>query len=205
MIRRSRILPGLALAAATALTLAACEMEGEPDDDATLDRQIEQPDAGVQPEAIYEARLEALGGSDASGTATFTHQNDQIQVTVAATGLEPNTRVPQHIHMNASCDDAGGIVLNLDEDLSAPNEGEPRGDAYPESDDEGRLQFEASRSMEELRTALQTAGGEDADGLDLGNRVVNLHAPDMQAIACGPLERTGQAGQTGTTGTTGTP
>lgn len=219
MTPRSRFLPGLALAAATAVVLTGCEAETEPAAELETDTLTDQRavDATMDQE-IYEARLEALDGSGVTGAATFTWQDDELQVTVAATGLDPETRVPQHVHMNATCEDAGGILLNLDNELSAPNDGEPRGDAYPESSAQGDLRFEANRSMDELRTALQenaeadtaadatqadtgqagttgTATGRSAAGqavmdtLNLGERVVNLHGEDMQPIACGPLER----------------
>lgn len=204
MLRRSPTLPGLVFAIATAALLTACETEPDRPADTDLDTIPQQPvtpDRGeaAQPQEIYEVRLQERDGSGVTGTATFTIQDDELQVTVAATGLPPNTRVPQHIHTNATCDDAGGILLNLDSDLSAADEGEARGDTYPESDDEGRLQYEASRSLDDLRQELGDQGAEDANGLDLGNRVLNLHGEDMQPIACGELERTGQVGQPGQT------
>lgn len=192
MMRPTRSLPGLVVTIAAAVALVGCDVEPEPADDLDLDRPT--PDdtldqqLGQQPPETYEARLEERNGSGVTGTATFTMEGDELQVTIAATGLDPNTRVPQHIHTNASCDDAGGILLNLDSDLSAAGEAEPRGDAYPEVDDEGRLTYEASRSVEDLRTAMgdQAAAGEDA--LDLTNRVVNIHGEDMQPISCGEIE-----------------
>lgn len=199
MMRRTRSLPGLIVALAAAVALVGCDVEPEPADDLDLDRPT--PDDtlddqfGQQPQQeIYEARLEERNGSGVTGTATLTMEGDELQVTIAATGLDPDTRVPQHIHMNASCDDAGGILLNLDDDLSAAGESEPSGDAYPEADDEGRLTYEASRSADDMRTAMgdQAAAGEDA--LDLTNRVVNLHGEDMQPIACGEIESMEAAG-----------
>lgn len=193
MLRRSRTLPGLVFAVATTVLVAGCDTEPDRPADADWDTVPQQPigpDPADQPQEIYEARLQARGGSGVTGTATVAIEDDEIQVTVAATGLPPDTRVPMHIHMNATCDDAGGILLNLDGDLSVAGEGEAAGDAYPESDDEGRLEYEASRSLEDIREdrgAQDTAG---AEALDLGNRVVNLHGANMQPIACGPLEST---------------
>lgn len=201
MTRRCRLFPGLALVAA-AVTLAGCDVETEGGDELEPDTLTqEQPGlvgdtADSQLRELYEARLSAVGESAVTGTATVTLGADEILVTVAATGLDPETRYPVHIHMNASCDDAGGILLNLDDALNTPNEGEPRGDAYPETDDQGRLEYEASRSLEELRTAMRDAGSAHADSLDLANRVVNVHGPDMAPVACGPLDRAG-SGQPG--------
>lgn len=222
MKRRTRFIPGLLAAAVAVFGLAACETEPESDglefdqpaDTAgALDQQT-----GQMPEEIYEATIEGVNGQDITGRATVTVRDDELQVVVAATGLEPDTRVPQHIHVNATCDDAGGILLNLDDGLTGPNEGEPRGDAYPETDSDGRLEYEASRSLEDLRTAVQqdaqqatadtAQAGQQPEGttsraaqMDLGNRVVNIHGPDMQPIACGALERSGMTTGTGTTGT----
>lgn len=217
MNRRIRFIPGLVVGTATAIALVGCEVETDAAEEATVDTTFQdtlsQDQMGADQE-MYEARLEAVDGSGVTGTATVTVENEELTVTVAATGFDPNVRVPQHIHINSSCDNAGGILLNLDDALSAPNDGEPRGDAYPETDDQGNLQFEATRSIGELRTAMvgegagasrtdtagadtagadtagtDTPGGaDDAARFDFGNRVVNLHGPDMQPIACGPLD-----------------
>lgn len=199
MMRRTRSLPGLIVAAVAGAALVGCDVEPEPADDLDLDRPVPtdtvDEQMGQQPQETYEARLEERNGSGVTGTATFTIEGDELQVTVAATGLDPETRVPQHIHTNGSCDDAGGILLNLDSDLSAAGEAEPRGDAYPQADDEGRIQWEATRSIEDIRPAMgdQATAGEDA--LDLTNRVVNLHGQDMQPIACGEIESMGATGR----------
>lgn len=219
MSRRSRTLPGLVFAVAATVLIAGCDTEPDPPADTGMDTLPEQPMTTDQPQDVYEARLEGQDGSEVSGTATFMVEDNELRVTVAATGLEPNTRIPQHIHMNSSCEDAGGIMLNLDDGLTAPGEGEPGGDAYPETDDEGRLQYEASRSLDELGEHLREHGGAESDTmaeaeadtmtgmetdpmdgagaemLDLGNRVVTLHGEDMQPVSCGALERADQVGQ----------
>lgn len=208
MNRRTRFIPGLVVGAAAAIALVGCEVETDAAEDATIDTTwqdtLSQDQMGADQE-MYEARLEAVDGSGVTGTATLTIEDEELTVTVAATGFDPNVRVPQHIHMNSSCDDAGGILLNLDDDLSAPNDGEPRGDAYPETNDQGSLRFEASRSVADLGSALGDESAGDADAadaanadtlggdagaerFDFGNRVVNLHGADMQPIACGALD-----------------
>lgn len=219
MSRRIRVLPGLMMACAAAITLAGCDVESEPADDLQMDTLTQDTLTGSQmDQEMYEARIEGVEGSDATGTATLTVENDELQVTVAMTGLDPNTRVPQHIHVNSSCDNTGGIYLNLDDELSTPEDGAAAGDAYPEIDDQGAVRYEASRSLDELRAALSEADtaqsdtarantrGQGAAEFDLGNRVVKLHGPDMQPIACGELEEMdhGQMGQTGQRGQTTT-
>lgn len=224
MNRRTRLLPGLLMAGVVTFGIVGCDVESEPAEDTQVQPAPQEPmmDHDMDQE-MYEARIQSVNNSGVTGTATVTVEDDRLQITVAATGLEPNTRVPQHIHMNASCDDAGGIWLNLDDELSLPGDGEAQGDAYPETDDEGRLRYEASRSLEDLRTALggihaaegqdtvragtsgqSQMGSEGAAAFDLGNRVVSLHGPNMQAVGCGPLDRmdhsqTGQPVQPGQT------
>ncbi len=196
MTRRSRLFPGLALVAA-AVALAGCDIETEGADELEPDTLAQEPPgragdtANSQIRELYEARLSAVGESNVTGTATVTIGADEVLVTLVATGLDPETRYPAHIHMNASCDDAGGILLNLDDALNTPTEGEVQGNAYPETDDQGRPAYETRRSLEDLRSALRGAGSAQADSLDLGNRVINVHGPEMQPVACGPLDRAG--------------
>jgi Cu/Zn superoxide dismutase len=186
-----------ALIAATAV-LAACPGDDDPDPWPTTDRDTVptvRQDQRVE-DRVYEAQLQEVNGSGVTGTATITMSGDDIRVRIRAQGLQPDARVPQHVHMNASCDSPGGILLNLDDDLSHPNEAAPRGDHYPTADGNGTLDYEASRSLDDLRDAARQHQGMEADRLDLGNRVVNLHGADMQAIACGPLDaRTGTGTQ----------
>jgi Cu/Zn superoxide dismutase len=193
VIRRSRTLPALGLVAAAAFLALACDVETEGGDELGGDTLAEgsMPDSSAdsQLREVYEASLAGVGESGATGTATLT-VGEELLVTVEATGLEPETRYPMHVHMNAACDDAGGILLNLDDGLTAPDEGEARGDAYAETDEDGRLQYEVSRALDEII---------GADSLDLANRVVNVHGPEMQPVACGPLDR-GRRGQTPATG-----
>lgn len=211
MSRRTRILPGLLMACAAVVPLAGCDMEEEPEDDLQTDTLMQDTmatDMDMDQE-MYEARIEGVEGSDVTGTVTLAVEDDDLQVTVALTGLDPDTRVPMHIHTGSSCDNAGGIYMNLDNDLSAPGDGDAAGDAYAETDDQGALRFEATRSLADLRTALRDADTADADTaadtadtdtmrtttpgqgaaeFDLANRVVNVHGPDMQPLACGEID-----------------
>lgn len=49
-------------------------------------------------EKHYRADLASLNSSGVSGTAELTLSGDQLTVTITATGLEPNSPHPQHIH-----------------------------------------------------------------------------------------------------------
>lgn len=187
MSHSPRWLPTVALLGAAALMLTACPAPAPEDDPPFVDPAMEDP---AEPEReLYEARLEEVGGSGVNGSATLTIDGDRLQATVVASGLDPDVRVPQHVHVNASCDEAGGILLNLDDQLSVANEAEPRGDHYPQADVDGGLEHEVSRPLDDLESALLERGGPGLADLDLGNRVVNLHGADMQSIACGSLDR----------------
>jgi hypothetical protein len=184
MKRGIRGLSRLTVVTAFAAALAAC-----PAPDPERAPPVDEPDPAVEERVrVYEAQLEQVGGSGVTGTATIAVGDGLVQVRVMVQGLRPEQRVPQHVHMNATCDLAGGILLNLDSDLSYPNEAAPRGDHYPAADGDGVLDLSASRSFEDLRHAAREHQGTEPEQLDLGNRVVNLHGEDMQPIACGALQ-----------------
>lgn len=200
MTRGIRGIANLATVTSLALVVAACPPQDQPEPQQEPMMQDPAPAAqedGAR-ERVYEATLQEINGSGVTGTATIALGDDRIQVRVMAQGLQPDQRVPQHIHTTQSCDPAGGILLNLDDDLSHPNEAEPRGDHYPTADSDGVLDYEASRSLDDLRDAALEYESTGIEQLDLGNRVVNLHGEDMAPIACGPLEerRGAAAGQT---------
>lgn len=187
MSHSPRWLPTVALLGAAALMLTACPAPVGEDDPPFGDPAMEDP---PEPERqLYEARLEEVGGSGVSGSATLTIDGHRLQATVVASGLDPDVRVPQHVHMNASCDAAGGILLSLDDQLSVADEAGPRGGRYPQADGDGELEHEVSRPLDDLESALLERGGPGLADLDLGNRVVALHGADMQSIACGSLDR----------------
>jgi Cu/Zn superoxide dismutase len=179
-------LPATGLVAALALLLAACP-EPAPDTDTPFFQEDPAPEAPAAAGEAYEAQLQEVDGSGVTGTATVVIDGDDIRVTVRVTGLNPNTEVPLHIHTNASCDPAGGILLNLDRTLTTASEAAPRGEHYASTDGDGVLEYEVNRSLNDLRSAAEGHGDPGIDQLDLGNRVVNVHAADMRPVACGPL------------------
>lgn len=170
---------------ATAGVLAACPAPDDPDREPLID----DPPAPVETrERVYEAELQEIEGSGVTGTVTMTIGDELVMVRVIARGLEPGQRVPQHVHANSTCDPAGGILLNLDNELAHPNEAPARGEHYPTADGDGSLDFTVSRPLTALNDAARQHEGTTAEELDLGNRVVNVHAPDMRPIACGPFQ-----------------
>jgi hypothetical protein len=183
MRRPMRYLPSLIVVSAVALILAGCPAP-EPEPDPVVD----EPPVAENDVRVFEAELEEMEGSGVTGTATIIVYGGRIEARVMAHGLDPDQRVPQHVHMSATCAEPGGILLNLDADLTHANEAAPRGDHYPTADGDGMLDYHASRSLEDMRDAAREYEGTSIEQLDLGNRVVNLHGPDMRAIACGALE-----------------
>jgi Cu/Zn superoxide dismutase len=177
----------IALPAAVAVTLvlAACPAPEEADRVPGMD---DPAPAAEERGRVFQAQLQAVEGSGVTGTATVALDDDRIEVRIQARGFQPGQRVPQHVHMNSSCDQPGGILLNLDNDLSHPNEAPPRGDHYPTADGDGTLDYVVSRSLDDLREAARQFEGQDVAQFDLAQRVVNLHAEDMSAIACGALD-----------------
>jgi len=93
--------------------------------------------------------------------------------------------------------DGGGILINLDENLTVAGEGPGVGAAYPLANEGGVLNYEATRSLEDLRAAVnqwyvQTleTDAELLDFLDLENRNVHMHVafgPPYPAVNCGEL------------------
>jgi Cu/Zn superoxide dismutase len=186
MTRAVHSLPGTALVAILALVLAACPEPARDADPPILD-QDRPAEAATEVGEVYEAQLQEVDGSGVTGTATIVVDGDDLRVTVRVTGLNPDTEVPLHIHTNASCDPAGGILLNLDRTLTMASEAAPRGEHYASTDGDGVLEYEVTRSLDDLRSAAEEHGDTAIDQLDLGNRVVNVHAADMRPVACGPL------------------
>jgi len=188
-MRRPRpFVSSLAMLTAVILILTGCPAP-EPEPDPAVD----EPPVAENDAQVFEAELDEIEGSGVTGTATIIVAGERIEARVMAHGLNPDQRVPQHVHMNATCAEPGGIVLNLDTNLTHATEAAPRGDHYPRAGDDGMLDYQASRSLEDLREAAREHQGLSIEQLDLGNRVVNLHGPDMMPIACGALEERPEA------------
>lgn len=185
-MRCPHAVPRLLLLGATAMIFAACPAP-EPEDRPVTEAPPADPTPEVTRE-VYEAQLREVDGSGVTGTVTIVMDDSEMRVTVRATGLLPDTEVPQHIHANATCDSPGGTLLNLDNMLALANEGAPRGEDYPRSDGDGALAYERARPLDDLRDAAREHDGPGVEELDLGNRVVTLHAADMRPVACGQLE-----------------
>ncbi|MGH7511033.1 MAG: hypothetical protein ACREMZ_16440 [Gemmatimonadales bacterium] len=148
---------------------------------------------------LYQVRLGALGDSRSHGVMLIEIVGGHLTVSVHAAGLEPLQHIPQHIHLNPTCDPGGGILLNLDANLSVPIEGPGVGTAYPVANAGGVVNYYASRSLSDLLQAVNTHLGLGLTSveallawLDLDNRNAHMHVafgPPFPAVNCGDIER----------------
>ncbi|MEX2281131.1 MAG: hypothetical protein WEE89_01460 [Gemmatimonadota bacterium] len=148
---------------------------------------------------LYQVRLGATDPFRAQGVVLLEIVGGYLTVTVHAAGLDPNARIPQHIHVNPTCNPGGGVLVNLDANLTVPTEGPGVGAAYPLSNQAGVVNYYASRSLTDLLAAVNTyqgAGLASVDALltwlNLDNRNVHMHVssgPPFHVVNCGELER----------------
>jgi hypothetical protein len=154
---------------------------------------------------LYQVRLGTLGDSRSHGVVLIEIVGGHLTVSAHAAGLEPLQHIPQHIHLNPTCDPGGGILINLDANLTvgaAPGllpEGPGTGEAYPRANEGGVVKYYASRPLSELLAAVNThfglALGSIEDlliWLDLDNRNAHMHVafgPPFPAVNCGEIER----------------
>lgn len=147
---------------------------------------------------LLQARLSALNDSRSRGVVLIEIVGGFLTVSVHAAGLEPSRHIPQHIHVNPTCNPGGGILLNLDADLTVAGEGPGVGAAYPVANAGGVVNYHASRSLGDLLAAVnthQSAGLASTEALlawlDLENRNAHMHIADapFTPVNCGEVER----------------
>ena len=147
---------------------------------------------------LFQVRLGALGESHSHGIVLIEIVGGYLAVSVHAAGLEPLQHIPQHIHVNPTCQVGGGVLINLDAGLTVPGEGAPIGAAFPVSNTGGVVNYSASRPLSELLQAVNTylgAGLTSVDALvawlDLENRNVHMHVPvaPFTPVNCGEIEQ----------------
>lgn len=149
--------------------------------------------------ALYQVRLGALDESRSHGVILIEVVGGYLAVSVHAAGLEPAQHIPQHIHLNPTCDPGGGILINLDENLTVAGEAPGVGAAYPVSNQAGVVNYYASRSLTDLLAAVNTHFGAELTSveallawLDLDNRNAHMHVafgPPFPGVNCGEVER----------------
>ena len=146
---------------------------------------------------FYRVQLDPMGDHAARGMVFVEVVGGYLRVRTHGVRVAAGERIPQHIHRNVGCADGGGILINLDENLTVAGEGAGVGAAYPLANEGGVLNYEATRSLEDLRAAVnqwyvQTleTDAELLDFLDLENRNVHMHVafgPPYPAVNCGEL------------------
>lgn len=148
---------------------------------------------------LFQVRLGSEGDSRAVGIMHFEVVGGSFTARVHAAGLEPLQHIPQHIHVNPTCNPGGGILINLDENLTIAGEGPGVGPAYPRANAGGVVKYQASRPLSDLLTAFNTVQGANLGTveellawLDLENRNAHMHVafgPPFPAVNCGEIER----------------
>ena len=199
MFVRGRTLGSLICAA---LLVACTEQTDKPTDPTTA-----RPAFNVKPgdpgdasdRQFYQVRLGAEPGSQSNGVMLIEIVGGYITVTVHAAGLMPSMNIPQHIHVNPTCNPGGGILLNLDATLTVPGEGAGTGSAYPMSNGAGVVNYYASRSLTDLLAAVNRYRGTTLASvadlltwLNLEERNGHMHVavgPPFPAVNCGEVKR----------------
>jgi hypothetical protein len=148
---------------------------------------------------LFQVRLGAEPGSRSNGVMSIEIVGGYITATVHAAGLMPNHHIPQHIHVNPTCNPGGGILLNLDANLTVAGEGAGVGAAYPLSNQAGVINYSASRSLTDLMQAVNAYRGTTLSSTDellgwlnLEERNGHMHVavgPPFPAVNCGEVER----------------
>lgn len=200
------------LAGRVALVLTVFVMAGcgdgqrnpvQPGSPASVPLTTQPPNRGAAADRIlFQVRLRPEGDSRAVGIMHFEVVGGSFTAQVHAAGLEPLQHIPQHIHVNPTCNPGGGILINLDENLTIAGEGPGVGPAYPRANAGGVVNYQASRTLADLLTAVNTFHGanlatveELLAWLDLENRNAHMHVafgPPFPAVNCGEIERTGR-------------
>lgn len=147
---------------------------------------------------LFMVRLEPLSGSRSRGMLQIEIVGGYITAKLHANGLVPLQNIPQHIHVNPTCNPGGGILLNLDANLTVAGEGPGVGAAYPLSSQAGVVKYYASRSLASLLQAVNTYRGAGLTSvsdllawLDLEDRNAHMHVPfgpPFPAVNCGEVE-----------------
>lgn len=148
----------------------------------------------------FQVRLAPAGTFQANGIMRFDIVEGEFRAYVQATGLDPGQRIPQHIHVNPTCNPGGGVLINLDQNLTVAGEGPGVGAAYPMADATGYLVYQARRPLADVMSAVNrffpTANVQSVEGLieflDLENRNGHMHVafgPPFPAVNCGEVVR----------------
>lgn len=192
--RENASVAAMAAVSVSLLGLAACSNPGAPSAGADSEARaasrtsVSGPSASMGSGGMsgnYRAELEPLGGSGVRGIANFRLKGERLAVRLTARGLTPGREHGQHIHMNASCADFGGVQIPLDFDLA-------------DTDDGFGGPFPRTSGMSQTLTYSQMASDGSFAGLMLGEKTVVVHAgtpsTDPTPVACGEIDPVGDGG-----------
>lgn len=149
---------------------------------------------------FYMVQLAPVPGHDARGMVHIDVVGGFLRVRIHANGLQPGEHIPQHIHAGDACSPASPPIINLDAGLTLTGVEAPgTGDAFPVASESGVINYEATRSLADLRAAWNLAHGTSLQTdeellalLDLENRNIHEHVafgPPFPAVNCGPMDR----------------
>lgn len=130
-------------------------------------------------QAAFRARISGLNDSGAKGLAALKVQGEQLTVRMRLQGVASGRAHGAHIHSGSSCDSPGGVLVPLDQSLGTIEDG--FGGTFPTANEKGQVVYSQRGSNSEFA------------GLDLGNRVIVVHAgtPDNGnpgPVACGTID-----------------
>lgn len=200
----SRLLPFPALALTAALAACASDAPTAASADAstegaTAPLAVRPAAPGKSERMFFKVALEPAGDSRARGMLLLEIVDGRLTARLHANGVEPGQHIPQHIHVNPGCNPGGGILINLDANLTVAGEAPGVGAAYPVASAAGIVKYEASRPLTEILAAVNlhsNAGVSTVDELlawlDLENRNAHMHVafgPPFPAVNCGEVER----------------
>ena len=189
------------LVASAAAALAGCTEDAAMPTEAvatTADAKPGDPGAASD-RMLFKAKLAPAGDSRARGMLLLEIVGGYLTARLHANGVEPGQHIPQHIHVNAGCNPGGGILINLDANLTVAGEAPGIGAAYPVASHAGIVKYEASRPLSEILAAVNLYAGANLASvdeliawLDLENRNAHMHVafgPPFPAVSCGEVER----------------
>lgn len=185
-------------------SLAACSDADEPfepaDQAAAIEARSMPGDPGdARDRLFFKVNLRPFGEDSRSvGVALVDVVGGVLRVRIHATGIATGANIPQHIHQNVGCNPGGPIMINLDQGLTVPGESSNFGPAFPMANQAGVMNYEATRTLVDLRTAFNTYVGtsltDDAEllaFLNLSERNIHMHlpvGPPFPAVTCGAMD-----------------
>ncbi len=187
-------------------SLTSCKDNNRTLDVEERDLRLEEAESEEISEEIYRAKISSLNenvneGRNVSGNVTLKIEGDELQITVEASGLEPNMQHLQHLHgmkngTETTCPDAAadknndGVVDIIEATESAgitmiPFHGDPvnmeiKTHSYPKTDAEGNFTYSQTVDLDSLRSAFKNKFGWEE--LDFSKFTYMVHGVEEGAL-----------------------